>query len=180
MSRAAFFPSKAHSEIHGTPTQTDEPSSRQAHISQFPAKSSIFCYIFKSNVYQQHSNKTWALCHHSADAFRVFFPLHDSGAPCVLPLAFLLLFCKHFINHSPRLFYHIQDISSSQLSQKTRHTELLSGEGKIAWQDSRDKSIVQWSNWWIAGHHMEHKQSWQSHQDEWQYWKDRAHNINVS
>lgn len=129
--RADAQSSWGHSETHGTPTQTDEPSSRQAHISQFSAKSSIFCYIFKSNVYQQHSSKTRALCHHSADTFRVFFSPTQFRSTLCASMS-LLLFCKHFINHSPRLFYHIQDISSSQLPQKTRYTELLSGEGKIA------------------------------------------------
>lgn len=110
----------------GTPTQTDEPSSGQAHISQFSAKSSIFCYIFKSNVYQQHSNKTWALCHHSTDAFRVFFHLHNSGAPCVLPLAFLLLFYNHLINHSPRLLLsHTRHLFQPAAPENQAHWTLI-------------------------------------------------------
>lgn len=42
----------------------------------------------------------------------------------MLSLGFLLLFSKHFINHSLSYFYHIHAIFPRQLPQETRHTEL--------------------------------------------------------
>lgn len=135
----------------GTSTQRDEPSSGQAHIYQFSAKSRIFCYIFKSAVYQQHSSKTWTPCHHSADAFRVFFPLHNSAALCVLPSAFLLLLCKHFINHSPRLLLsHTRHLFQPASPENQARWTLIRRrqDSTTGWQRQKHCSVIKLVNCW--------------------------------
>lgn len=100
-----------------------------------------------NNTQAKHELRATILQMHS----EYFFPLHNSGAPCVLPSAFLLLFCKHFINHSPRLLLsHKRHLFQPAAPENQARWTLIRRrqDSTTGWQRQKHCSVIKLVNCW--------------------------------